>query len=364
MTHSSLVHAGMSTAVPMPVAPVGKQLLDLPFVNKSANTKFSAAVHRQISTQDSNTQSIVLHLHLQNRRVLFEMVAKLVEIGPELFIVMTGREVDSNLATFIHIDQSSSTVSEQKISPGTESKEKIKGGSDAKEEMSKSATGETATSESNISSITAPTFPPRAVLAGEDDWQQRGRERNSRQLQSTEAKADQECLESELELAARILVDNDAAGTIEPLVSLLQSDNVEYQTRAATALGILAFGSESRAANIAAVGAIQPLVTMLTAGNVNGKAQAAAALRNLSHGAWGQARAADIVASGAIEPLVTMRNASDHAGKANAAAALQNLKNHLHAEALLQTGSDDSPISHFEHDDFLFSAEEEGSSGA
>jgi hypothetical protein len=342
---------------------VGKQLLDLPFVNKSAKTKFSAAVHRQISTQDSNTQSIVLHLHLQNRRVLLEMVAKLVEIGPELFIVMTGREVDSNLATFIHIDQSSSTESEQKISPGTESKEKVKGGSDAKEEMSKSATGETATSESNISSITAPTFS-RAVLAGEDDWQQRERERNSRQLQSTEAKADQECLESELELAARILVDNDAAGTIEPLVSLLQSDNVEYQMRAATALGILAFGSESRAANIAAVGAIQPLVTMLTTGNVNGKAQAAAALRNLSHGARGQARSADIVASGAIEPLVTMLNASDHAGKANAAAALQNLKNHHHPEALLQSSSDSSSISHFEHDDFLFSAEEEGSSGA
>ena len=59
-----------------------------------------------------------------------------------------------------------------------------------------------------------------------------------------------------------------------------------------------------------------------------------------------------------------MLNASDHAGKANTLAALQNLKNHLHAEAPLQTGSDDSPVSYLELDELLSSPEEEGSSGA
>ena len=346
-----LCNAGMSAAVP--ITPVGKQLFDLPFVNKRAKMKFTSAIHRQISTHEFDKQSVVLHLDIQNRRVLFSMVAKLVEIGPELFIVLTGREVDSNLATLLYTEERSSVDIEQEA----------KGGSDTTGEPSEeTAIKDIAMSESSISSITAPTFF-RTVLVGEDDSPQREREL-SRQLQSTEAKADQERLESQLELAARILMDNDVSGTIGPLVSLLQSDNVEYQTRAATALGILAFDSGACAADIVAAGAIRPLVTLLKNGNVNGKAQAAAALRTLSLGVQGEARSSDIVASGAIEPLVTMLNASDHAGKANASAALQNLKNHLHAEALLQTGSDDSPISHFEHDDFLFSAEEEGSPGA
>lgn len=293
----SMWSPGMAVAAPMHVNPVGRHLLDLPYVNDRTRRRFCEAIHRQIARPSiESKQTAMLHLQTQRGDVLLEMEAKVVDTETEQAIVLTGtgRGMDPNLATLMHND-SSFTTREDATS-----------------------------SETNISSITAPTFPREFS----DD------------AENTNRDADEPAAlgQPSRELGFRILRENNAAGAVAPLVALLSSGNTEYKTRAATALGILAFGSEELAADVAAAGAVQPLVAQLTTGNDNGKVQAAAALRNLAHGC--EPRAAFIVASGAVDPLVVLFQGGDAAGKANAAAALRNLSSQSAvAAAALETDS-------------------------
>ena len=304
----SMWSPGMAVAAPMHVNPVGRHLLDLPYVNDRTRRRFCEAIHSQIARPSiESKQTAMLHLQTQRGDVLLEMEAKVVDTETEQAIVLTGtgRGMDPNLATLMH-DDSSFTAREDATS-----------------------------SETNISSITAPTFfrefseqrPPLREWVGDDA------ENMNRDADEPAALG-----QPSRELGFRILRENNAAGAVAPLVALLSSGNTEYKTRAATALGILAFGSEELAADVAAAGAVQPLVAQLTTGNDNEKVQAAAALRNLAHGC--EPRAAFIVASGAVDPLVVLFQGGDAAGKANAAAALRNLSSQSAvAAAALETDS-------------------------
>ena len=90
----------MAEAAPMVANPVGCHLSDLPF--KDANDW--SQLHRFLGQicdaphEHDHTRTFMLHLAAQNRDVLFEMTATLIHAESGPVIVLTGRQVDANLA--------------------------------------------------------------------------------------------------------------------------------------------------------------------------------------------------------------------------------------------------------------------------
>ena len=92
---------GMAIAAPMCVIPVGWHISELPFVNAADANR----LHRMLVSSSCDLaandehRTFVLNLHVQGRGVLLEMVAThILGTESEPVIVLSGRELDSNLA--------------------------------------------------------------------------------------------------------------------------------------------------------------------------------------------------------------------------------------------------------------------------
>ena len=92
---------GMNMAAPMIVSPVGRLVSELPFVNHTDGYRLHRALLRSFDNLGENdeTRVFMLHLHAQGMHVLLEMVATHIFVAEsEPIIVLTGRQVDSDLA--------------------------------------------------------------------------------------------------------------------------------------------------------------------------------------------------------------------------------------------------------------------------
>ena len=81
--------------------PVDALAADLPFVNPSAGPRFSDAIRQIFANPAELTQSMMLHFQAKNGPVLLEMVANVFGVNDGQCVVMTGREVDCDLATLM-----------------------------------------------------------------------------------------------------------------------------------------------------------------------------------------------------------------------------------------------------------------------
>lgn len=89
--------------------PVDRHILDLPFVNALDGTGCRTIIHQALKASeeqlgnDITTELVVLlHLHTNSgRQVLLEMAVSIVTLGCERYAVLTGREVNSELATLM-----------------------------------------------------------------------------------------------------------------------------------------------------------------------------------------------------------------------------------------------------------------------
>ena len=100
----SLWSPGMAIAAPMVRNPVGGLLSDLPFVNASDGDQLDQFLKQVFSApaEHDHARTCMLHLRTQNRHVLLEMVATHFFVrDSESIVVMTGRQVDSDLAVLL-----------------------------------------------------------------------------------------------------------------------------------------------------------------------------------------------------------------------------------------------------------------------
>ena len=91
---------GMAAAAPMVVNPVGCRLSDLPFKDANDGSQLNRFLGQICDAphEHDHTRTFMLHLAAQNRDVLFEMTATLIHAESGPVIVLTGRQVDANLA--------------------------------------------------------------------------------------------------------------------------------------------------------------------------------------------------------------------------------------------------------------------------
>ena len=93
--------SGMGVAAPMLQNPVGWLVSDLPFVNAADGHQLEQFLKRifEVPAEREHAQTFMLYIHTQNRQVLLEMAASRVFVTEsEPIVVMTGRQVDSDLA--------------------------------------------------------------------------------------------------------------------------------------------------------------------------------------------------------------------------------------------------------------------------
>ena len=171
---------GMMMASPMLTAPLGCLLSELPFVNAIDGERLHRALVRFFDENDDVIRTVMLHLRAQGGHVLLEMVAtKVFATESEPSIVLTGRKVDCGLAGLMAC---ASAVASSERSEGDEDDSQLSAYCDVirEDDSQRSAcsntihddtmsgsqiTGEDndlkigliSASESNISSITAPS---------------------------------------------------------------------------------------------------------------------------------------------------------------------------------------------------------------
>ena len=100
----SLWSPGMAIAAPMVRNPLGGLLSDLPFVNASDGDQLDQFLRRifEAPAEHDAARTYMLHLRNRHRNVLLEMVATHFHVrDSEPIIVMTGRQVDSDLAVLL-----------------------------------------------------------------------------------------------------------------------------------------------------------------------------------------------------------------------------------------------------------------------
>ncbi|KAI7730466.1 hypothetical protein M8C21_000936 [Ambrosia artemisiifolia] len=132
----------------------------------------------------------------------------------------------------------------------------------------------------------------------------------------------------------RILIGQ--SGAIQPLVSLLHSNQKRTQEHAVTALLNLSINGNIKSM-IAEAGAVEPLIHVLETGNTCAKENAAAALFSLS---LLEEYRVKIGQSGAIKPLVDLLGSGTLRGKKDAATALFNLSIfHENKARIIQAGA-------------------------
>ena len=88
--------------------PVGSFVSDLPFVDALAGSQFCAIIRRAFNVSEESKkkgqpteQIVLLHLSSKHGPVLLEMVVNIVTTRNERHAVVTGREVNIDLATLI-----------------------------------------------------------------------------------------------------------------------------------------------------------------------------------------------------------------------------------------------------------------------
>ena len=111
---------GMAIAAPMVVNPVGCLISELPFVNKNDGDRLHRSLVRIFDNLGGHDEPrmFVLHLIVQNRRVLLEMVATHVFVTEsEPIIVLTGRQVDAELAGLMVSESVAFSVNEEAVVP-------------------------------------------------------------------------------------------------------------------------------------------------------------------------------------------------------------------------------------------------------
>jgi hypothetical protein len=108
---------GMSNTVPMHVDPVGRPLIDLPFVNVGDACKLQKYIEKTLEApaEHDTTRACMLHLRTTSGAVLLEMTLNVVIATPEPVIVMKGREVDSRLGCLVAGQDESVVTTSEKI---------------------------------------------------------------------------------------------------------------------------------------------------------------------------------------------------------------------------------------------------------
>ena len=94
----------MSVAAPMSYDPLNRRLSKLPFMEADAGAQLCEQLRWMLDQPDAQTtdgHAILLHLSANHGPVLLEMVANLVTQPSSRLVIMTGREVNSNLVSLI-----------------------------------------------------------------------------------------------------------------------------------------------------------------------------------------------------------------------------------------------------------------------
>ncbi|KAG8530405.1 Vacuolar protein 8 [Bacidia gigantensis] len=113
-------------------------------------------------------------------------------------------------------------------------------------------------------------------------------------------------------------VDQD---TLEPIIVLLQSPDIEVQRAASAALGNLAVNTENKVA-IVQLGGLSPLIRQMMSSNVEVQCNAVGCITNL---ATHEDNKAKIARSGALGPLTRLAKSKDMRVQRNATGALLNM---------------------------------------
>ena len=100
----------MSSAAPMIEDPTDQLLTALPFMSPFSGILCHNVISHIVNEHEApdsaeNAQVLMLHLHAKNGPVLLEMAPTVVGTGHERCVVMTGREVNANLAGLITSDE-------------------------------------------------------------------------------------------------------------------------------------------------------------------------------------------------------------------------------------------------------------------
>ena len=103
----------MNSAAPMFADPLNQVLSDLPFAHSRAEARCHGAICRAFNTPsdepESSTQTVLLHLITPNRPILLEMEASVLAAGAERWVILSGREVNAELAGLIATSGSDGT---------------------------------------------------------------------------------------------------------------------------------------------------------------------------------------------------------------------------------------------------------------
>ena len=101
------VGAGMFVSVPLVDDPRDQLITALPFVNPSAGIRCHNAIRQVFDARiEQENVQIVLNLETLNGPTLLEMVANVVRTESNVLVILTGREVDSALASLLHNPES------------------------------------------------------------------------------------------------------------------------------------------------------------------------------------------------------------------------------------------------------------------
>ena len=94
----------MSVSVPLITDPCDQLLAALPFVHARARNQCLTAVCRAFNDATGEQKSVQVMLHLATRHgpTLMEFLANVVRNESESCAILTGREVDSSLASLLH----------------------------------------------------------------------------------------------------------------------------------------------------------------------------------------------------------------------------------------------------------------------
>jgi len=103
----------MSSAAPIFDDPTNHVLSDFPFAHSRAGAQCYDAIRRAFNIpSDDHAQSVLLHLRTLNGPILLEMEARILAGGSERCVVLTGRELNADLAGLIDASSSDGTLAD------------------------------------------------------------------------------------------------------------------------------------------------------------------------------------------------------------------------------------------------------------
>ena len=180
----SIWSPGMAIAAPMVRKPVGGLLSDLPFMDASDVCRLDRFLRRifEAPAEHDHSRTYMLHLDTKNRHVLLEMVATHFFVrDSEPVVVMTGRQVDSDLAVLLARGSAAASEANYDVTPGevwgsepshlrpVSQAGSIKGGDavdDILQRIVRNRVPDDSTESSVGSSLTMSTFTPASKICG------------------------------------------------------------------------------------------------------------------------------------------------------------------------------------------------------